>query len=254
MKLTYDEYIKNPSGGATVTNRNILVENFRARFDGILVRFAGKISTRSFKASNQRYLCYVKVPSEVVKDFFYDVVVEFYTTDSSLENSLDLKKYNVRFYSNDPFFSFTFGYAYNKNDLFIKELSPRISDMVLTTKAVVRNPKDEIDYVKALVFAYFAIKHKNLFNKNLYTEKYDRSILLDNIMHAEKKINLRTSFGNMDDKLVTSKEKKETKKETSTATVSKHNTKTSGIAKTSTISHKKPSTHTTKKTNRTKKL
>ena len=65
-------------------------------------------------------------------------------------------------------------------------------------KAVEKNPKDEIGYVKSLVFMYFAIQQFNLFQKSQYDIKaqpYSKDVW-KSVEHAEDKIRERQEKGN----------------------------------------------------------
>ena len=67
----------------------------------------------------------------------------------------------------------------------------------LEKKAVEKNPKDEIGYVKSLVFMYFAIKQFGLFQKtqyNLRAQPYSKDVW-KSVEHAEDKIRERQEKG-----------------------------------------------------------
>ena len=200
MNMTYDQYIQNPMGiaNSVISNREMYRILYTQKLDKILVRETGNINrleTHLYKdEKGKRYLAYIKIPSEVVPNFYYDVVIEFTEpkkSDKTKAVGYDLNKYNVRFFSNDPSFVFTFAHAFIKNDLFIKELSPKMSNKAIKQNAVEKNPHNIVGYVKSLYFAYIIMNRKGLFNKLKYTKSYNQKALLTNIMHADKKIQLR---------------------------------------------------------------
>ena len=128
-----------------------------------------------------KYIAFLKIPSEVIEKFYYDVVIEF--SPPNLINKLDksLENYNVKFFSNDPAFVFTFAYAFNKNKLFITDLEQKMSKEALEEKAKIKNPNASIGYVKSLYFAYLYLKSKGLFLKNMYEtygKPYNQKYLL----------------------------------------------------------------------------
>ena len=110
----------------------------------------------------------MKIPSEVIEKFYYDVVVEFSEPkDKSLIDST-LKNYNVKFYSNDPSFVYTFAHAFMKNNMFIAELKGVMSEEAIKQVASEKNPSNQVGYVKSLYFAYLIMKRENIFMKNKF--------------------------------------------------------------------------------------
>lgn len=195
MKMTYDQYINNPMGRKNMvySNRFVYRDLYTNKLNVLMVREMGKVKYTLYRDKTDYYI-YMKVPSEVIKNFYYDVVIQFYTDDKSLGNSRTLKDYYIKFYSNDPAFVFTFAHAMIENDLFIKDLVPRMSKHAVKKVAKERNAKNEIGYVKSIYFAYLLSKRYGLFNKVSYesqSEKYDKKKLLELIEHADSKVEKR---------------------------------------------------------------
>ena len=192
--MTFSEYISNPAGvkNAVYSHREMYMAMYTEKLNKILVRENGDIKYEFFK-SKDKYYIYFKIPSEVLEKFYYDVVVEFYPKDVATSLRKTLKDYNVRFYSNDPAFVYTFAHAFIKNDMFIKDLEPKMSKEAIKHKATERNPKDEVGYVKSLFFAYLIMEDRGLFNKIKFDfcPEYDKKYLLSKIMDADEKIKLR---------------------------------------------------------------
>jgi len=190
MDMTFENYIKNPMGtGSAVLANSEMYKNFYSnKWDKIIVRENGTIQYKLYKAKDA-YYAHIKIPSENIDKFFYDVVIEFKDPgNKSIGADRNLKRYNVRFFSNDPAFVFTYAHAFIKNGLFIKELSDKMSKEAIKKKAVVRNPGDQPGYVKTLYFAYLFMNNRNLFDKVKYTEKYNEKIIKSDIMEADTKI------------------------------------------------------------------
>lgn len=199
MKFIFDKYIDNPSGTASViTNRNMYKQMYQQKFDTVLMRENGNIKFELYVGNDNvdSHYIYLKIPSEVVPNFYYDVVIQLYTTDNKQKNNMSLRSYFVKFYSNDPAFVYTFAHSFIKNKLFIQDLEPKMSKEAIKNVARIKNPKDEVWYVKSLYFAYLAMEKYSLFNRvkfNVNTQKYDKKKLLNKIMQAESKIALRKS-------------------------------------------------------------
>lgn len=196
MEMTFPDYIDNPSGSknGVWTHRTIYSDMYNKKLTKILVRETGKIKYQQY-IDNDRCFVHFKIPSEVVPDFYYDTVIEFFPKDQLTANSNNLKKYNIKFYSNDPAFVFTFAYSFLQNDMFIRDLVPRMSKEAVKKAAVQTNPKNEVGYVKSIYFAYILMDKYNLWNAQDYRQygkKYVRLFFLKDITHADEKIKDRT--------------------------------------------------------------
>lgn len=195
MKMTFDQYINNPMGvkNAVFSGREMYRSLYIEKLDKILVREVGKVKYRLYK-NKDKYYVYMKIPSEVIPNFYYDTVIEFFTDKIGVKSSNSLKEYYIKFYSNDPSFVYTFAHAMLKNDLFIKELVPRMSKEAVKKVAKEKNPKMEIGYVKSIYFTYLLMKNYGLFNKIVFnneSEKFDLKEILSLIEHADIKIEKR---------------------------------------------------------------
>lgn len=251
--MSFDKYIDNPSGGATViTNRNMYKDMYKSKFDKVLLRESGKIEWEAYYTNDSynSFYIYIKVPSEVIEKFYYDVVIRLFTTENKKKSSTNLREYAVEFYSNDPAFVYTFAHAFNKNNLFIKDLESKMSKMALDSAAKIKNPKDNIWYVKSLYFAYLTMERYHLFNKNIlkqHGKKYSKKGLLSKITHAAEKVEARQEA-----QVRLDKEKNKSKKiERNDKALLSKQTKNSGIIKTSTVSKISRITNKIKTTKRT---
>ena len=251
--MNFDKYIDNPSGGATViTNRNMYKDMYKSKFDKVLLRESGSIEWKVYSANDGKdsYYIHIKVPSEVIEKFYYDVVIRLFTTENKKKSNVNLREYAVQFYSNDPAFVYTFAHAFNKNNLFIEDLESKMTKTALKDVAKVKNPKDNVWYVKSLYFAYLIMERYHLFNRNILKQnstKYNKRELLSKITHATEKIEARQEAEN---KL--NKEKSKTKKiERKDKDLQSKHSKISSIIKTSTVSKTSRVTNKVKTTKRT---
>lgn len=191
MNMTFDQYIQNPMGiaNAVFSNRNMYRELYTSKLDKILVREMGHIDYKLYKSKGNYYV-YMKIPSEVIEKFYYDVVIEFNEPKNKSLIDNTIKNYNVKFYSNDPSFVFTFAHAFIKNKLFIEELKSVMSEEAIRKVAVEKNPSNQVGYVKSLYFAYLIMKKENLFSKLKFitAKDIDWKKLNKTIIPADKKI------------------------------------------------------------------
>lgn len=191
MDMTFDDYIQNPMGreNAVISNRVMYRNLYQTKLDKILVREAGKIDIKAYHVG-KRYICYLKIPSEAIDNFYYDVLVEFRPNKNILQSN-DLKNYYVRFFSNDPSFVYTFVHAFVKNKLFLDDFENKMSKKAIRERGKEKNPQDIVGYVKSLYFTYLIMSKRGYFSKTKYVDKYSKSELDRTIMHADKKIEAR---------------------------------------------------------------
>lgn len=192
MDMKLSDYIQNPMGvkNGVFTQRDMYKNIYTDKLNKILVRETGRIAYFLY-INKDKYIIHLKIPSEVIEKFYYDVVLEFSTKDPDIAASAQLNDYNVKFYSNDPAFVYTFAFAFLKNQIFIKELVPRMSKTAVQNAAAVKNPKNEVGYVKSLYFAYLVIKNYGLMKKVQFTtlhRPYNLNLLLQSIEHADVKV------------------------------------------------------------------
>lgn len=250
--MSFNDYINNPGGkgSAVITNRSMYKDMYQQKFDALLVREQGDINYVVYHKndSNDSYYIHMKIPSEVVSGFYYDVVVRLYTTIGSKKSSTDLRTYAVQFYSNDSTFVYTYAYVFSKNNLFIKDLAPKMSRKALTEKPKVRNPNCTMGYIKSLYFAYLTMEKYNLFQRSVLDSEaktYSKYNLLHDIEHADKKMEERQ--GPKKTKPETQKIQKQPEKPRNTD-VATPASKKSAITKTVTTSRKTKKVANTKTT------
>ena len=167
IKTTYSNYIDNPGiikGVSTNAQMKLIKADYKRRFDTVMVREAGEMAYYLYKDTREsnRYYAHLMVPSENTKGIYYDVVIEFSTDKPDVMLS-NLNMYNVRFFSNDPAFIFTYAYTFKHSGLTIDWLEKKMNRKALTDKPVIRNPRMQTGYVKSLYFAYYFMKLRRLF-------------------------------------------------------------------------------------------
>lgn len=195
--MTFDQYIQNPMGvkNAVISNREMYRTMYTEKLNKILVRESGKVVYYLYK-SNKKYYAYLKIPSEVVPNFYYDVIIEFSEPKDGIKiTDRTLRNYEARFYSNDPSFVFTFAHAFIKNGMFLDSFKDKMSKEAVKQNADEKNPTNQVGYVKSLYFAYLIMNQRGLFNKILYVERYVERNLKSMVMDASEKITRRQQEG-----------------------------------------------------------
>lgn len=197
--MTLEEYIKNPMGSSVMTNRQVYQQMYTEKWDAIRVKENGMIKHDLYQ-SGENYYVHFKIPSEVVPKFYYDTIIHFLPNKSKSSGVITktLNDYDVQFYSNDPSFVYTFAHAFKKSGMFIKDLEDKMITRALTDKAIEKNPKDEIGYVKSLYFAYLEVKANGLLTKNKWEVKakpYTKAVWNTTVEHADDKVRKRQEEG-----------------------------------------------------------
>lgn len=187
--MTFKEYINNPFGAKTavMSFRKMYEDLYHDKWDKIMTRENGHIDYKLYTDKGHCY-AYLKIPSEVIDKFYYDIVIEMEDHAGKL-----LSDSPVKFFSNDPSFHFTFAHAFLTNNMTIKELSNKMSRSA-KKPARERNPQNQIGYVKSLYFAYIFMQEKGLFHRIRYTSEgtsMNWSTLLKMIEHTDKKVAAR---------------------------------------------------------------
>lgn len=216
--MTFDQYIVNPMGKSNAvlnaTARESIRKDYLKRYDQLLVREKGKIDYKLYYDQKKNiYVAHFKIPSETVEKFYYDTVIEFYTNSNVKQGGVNLMDYDVKFYSNDPAFVFTYAHTFQKNGLFIDELKPKMSKLANKKEAKEKNPGNNIGYVKSIYFAYLTLKRSGIANRDRF-ESESSSLNFRNLMgqieDADKKVDARIEAGTKKQHQKT-KERKENK-------------------------------------------
>ena len=197
MAMTFDQYITNPLGKSnavlSAAVREAIRKDYTIRFNNILLRENGRIVFYKYKTDKNSFIAHIKIPSEAVKNFYYDVVIRFYTDEKVVAAGNRLDKYNFQAYSNDPAFVFTHAFVFRKNKLFFTDLEGKMSKTALHKAPDIKNPDKQLAYVKSIYFAYLFLKNRGLFNKITWSDAvdYNPSTLINNVMDADEKVALR---------------------------------------------------------------
>ncbi len=197
--MNFKQYIENPLGkkNAVFQQRDMYKAMYTEKFGALNLREAGKIDhTLYYDSGKDVFYAYIKIPSEVVPKFYYDVVIRFHTSDNGLKTSPSLEMYDVQFFSNDPSFVFTYLKVFLDLGMIVEDLKPKSSKLALKHDPVEKNPYKIPGYVKSIYFAYLFMKQRGLFLKLPYkTLPYSKNALLGQVEHSDKKIADRQEKG-----------------------------------------------------------
>lgn len=195
MNITIDQYILNPllQKGRVLSAlmRETVRRDYTDRFNKINLRENNQWNyTQYYDEKNNQYYIHIKVPSEAIKNFYYDVVFKFYTDASVEEAGTDLGKYYFQVFANDPAFCYTYAYVFLHNDLIIPDLKSKISKQAATEAPNITNPMQETGYVKSIYFAYLLMKNRGLLRKInwMAVKPYNSTDLFNSVEDMDTKV------------------------------------------------------------------
>ncbi len=240
MEMTFEQYILNPQLKSNAvlnsTAREAIRDDYTKRFNTILLREKSKIDYKLYEdKKNNSFYAHIKVPSETVDKFYYDVVIKFFA-DENIKNTEDLFKYNIQVFSNDPAFVYMYAFVFDEQGLFIKSLSPKMSKKALTKTPTEKNPYNQVGYVKTLYFAYLAMKNRGLNKLDRFKSeavRFSLAALSNDIEKADNKIEDREAEGAKLTKKKSNENKKNAYKDTTNIKYTKTNSLS--VKKTSTV-------------------
>jgi hypothetical protein len=241
MNQTLMGYIDNPMGKGSVMNQKKLIQGqYEQKYGQVMLKENGNLKCFLFQPTKHDvYYIHIRVPSESTAKIYYDVVIEFRPSSSESKGESSLRNYYVRFYANDPAFVYTYANAFKSKDLFIKQLSSKMSLLAIRKAAEIRNPNANVGYVKSIYFAYLYMKDHNLLNKALYTTTgipFNMTDLKGNVAHSDdkmKEVNEATAEQRKKKKAERFKKAEDTRNKTDK--VSKPVAKTPVVKKTKTV-------------------
>lgn len=147
---TLREYVENPmgKGSMAITGKRLILDDLDRRFNKIKKDIVCKMYN-----DKKNFFFHFIIPSESERNNTYDVVIEFCDDENKLGYDNFLYKYTLRFFSNCPSFTYTYGFVYNDNDLMINCLKNKYESIVLTDNPLFRNRQEIINYEKSIYFA-----------------------------------------------------------------------------------------------------
>ena len=192
MELTLAEYIKNPTGGRShmVGQRDAAQAVYSDKFNKMMLRSAAQVKFQLYKNGEERYTMVIHMPSESIDKLLYDVVLDFYTKDDIRMKERHLKNYKVRFFSNDPNFTFTYSYVFQREGLIVPELVSKLSPESKKEPPKSTNPTQSVGYVKSIYFAYLFYQLRGFENKLSWTgaPKFNKNEIQSNVMASSRKL------------------------------------------------------------------
>ena len=145
---TLQEFIDAPFGVPN-KQKNLQYETKYQSF-----RNAHKIQVESMIEFEKNYFIHITVPSESMNGkTYYDVVVQFFTPDESLEKELTIQNYYVQFFSNSPGFIYKYASLYKLNGYLIESLCDKFEVGTLDILPDKANKNYELYFDSSIYYA-----------------------------------------------------------------------------------------------------
>lgn len=188
--MTLEEYIHNPMGTSVVFTANMREaarSDYSKKFNELILKVNGRLDHFFYENKNaHKYYAHFKIPSSH-RNLDYDVVFEFSENEATKNSpNKNLFEYDVKFFCNDPAFTYTYANAFARNNLFITQLKRKMSKTALRTAAIHRNSTSSVGYVKNIYFAFLEMQRNN-FNR------------LDNFIALSQPYNLTRMLNQIED-------------------------------------------------------
>lgn len=99
------------------------------------------------------YLLHLKIPSQSRPGTYYDVVIQFFTTDTSVENADSLEPYLLQFFSNSPSFIYKYAALYKMHGYLIEAFQSKLNQEYGEKYPEKTNKEGILSFDKSLYFA-----------------------------------------------------------------------------------------------------
>ena len=112
-----------------------------------------KIKIESSIEFEKNFFIHLKVPSESQEKMFYDVVIQFFTTDDKIERQLTVENYYVQFFSNSPGFVYKYATLYKLQGYLIESPYGKFDSGTLEILPDKSNSSYELYYDSSIYYA-----------------------------------------------------------------------------------------------------
>ena len=146
---TLREFIESPFGNPDNQKRLQYEDRYQK------YKRNNKIRVEATLEIDKNYFIHLKVPSESQKGttVYYDVVVQFFTTNSEVEKELNLRNYYVQFFSNSPGFVYQYATLYRIEGYLIETLTDKFTPGALEVLPDKANKDYKLYYDSTIYYA-----------------------------------------------------------------------------------------------------
>lgn len=162
--MNIKQFLNNPTGkGSVIPGKGAILNDLDRRYRNLTSR--NDFDVNIYLNKNNVYFHILVLTEDEERDNTYDVVLEFIPNKISKKDIMNIKNYDIRFFSNSPSFVYTYAYVAKLNDMLINQLSDKYDKKILKYPPVSRNPSLMMNYEKSIYFACKYLLDNNLLNK-----------------------------------------------------------------------------------------
>lgn len=173
--MRIDEFMKNPQGkGAIIPGREAHLQALDYRLE--LLNKHKKVEMNIYTQGKDVYYHFIIPTEHRERENSYDVIIKFMQTEKSDKFDDSYRRYQIKFFSNCP--SFTYGYAYvaKLNGYLIDEFANKYEGKVLSYPPVSKNPGMVFGYEKSIYFACKSLMDDKAVLLKSYVKTYGKPL------------------------------------------------------------------------------
>lgn len=144
---TLSEFVENPFGISDTKKRDEFEDKYQKMKSNKNFKIEG------FTTIDDNYLIHVIVPSDSNPGQTYDVVVLFFTDETTVKKRTTFSNYFVKFFSNSPSFIYKYAYLYKENGFLIDFLFDKLDSKYSGQAPVKTNTNFDMFYDKSIYCA-----------------------------------------------------------------------------------------------------
>lgn len=165
IRQTLHDFLANPMGKGSnaIAGRNLITADLNRRLDTMLTRHNNKLECIIYRTKDaSRVIFHVKVPSESEhRRNTYDVLIQLDVPEDepAILADKNLKRYEAKFFSNSPSFTYTYAYAFQLHGMLVDGTEKKFDRAVFQHPPITRNPAEIVGYEKTTYFAAQYVAH-----------------------------------------------------------------------------------------------
>ena len=179
---TLEEYLFKPFGIADSDQEKILGPKY--------LQCKDKIKLKDYAIYDNDYYIHILIPSESTEGKFYDVILQFFYPDESMNMYGSLNKYFVQFFSTSPSFIYKYAALYKLHGYLIDSLQEKLDPDYADRLPDKTNKEYKMSYDKSLYFACRFMYENRLSYMMKAGLKLQKKVQLDSMINSIVPVNM----------------------------------------------------------------
>lgn len=175
--ITAQNVLFNPTPGSShVAARKYIIDQLNFKTNKYIND--GKIRLISCRLEKDSLVVHLQQGSESIQNLWYDIVFEFpkfrrikaTSNGQEVYNGISIKDTELKVFSNNPEFVFTYAYAFNRQNALIDKYKTLIGAKALSQAPKEKNPNAEIGMSSSLYICLKYLEMSDFFGNMRYTK------------------------------------------------------------------------------------